>query len=800
VAGSDRALDRGTRREKVPACRQRARLELPPDDLQAGQAREFLELRERLLVAPECKQAAAEILDVRRMARRGLGRPFEAGERRRVALRLEVAIGAAEEILGRRGRLPLHIEVRFRRDLEMLERLRAIDGEGRLRRLGLRQALIRTVELRRGIDKIGDDEAFGRLAPGEAHARRLAPHFDAGDALRRLQVVVDREALVLGVVQRDVVAPERDGQRCRPRRFDLRAAEGRERKFELAVAINVDELFRPVGRRRDVQAVVRVDREAVESLVAAPGAEGTLPLPGRRVNLDELGLRVGHKYVLRRVGHHRDRAMDPARIALGALRVGDLVHEDPVAREDLHATVAGVRDVEIVREMQAADAVELSVARARAADGEAQRAVMAEYPDARAVGDGDVLGVERGALGAVHLGGEGQLDLPEGIQARNAPARAVEAQELPRCEGVGALAVDAERVGAPHAWQTLHLGRRRRHGNAEELDLAVADVGDRELGSGDRDRRDLGELAAAAARAAEAAAHLRAVPVDLADVAVARIGDEEPTGLVGGERSPPRVRGAANRLRREALEECARAIVDRNAAVACLLEHVHALERVDGELRGLHEHGRRIARRADRVQEDAGLREDGDAVITLVGDIEPPLRGEGEAFGVVELAVALAAGGEHALGAALRIERGEKIVARVRYGDAPAAERGDAAGFLRLERLVLAGELDRAGVLAFDAPERAALALDDEKRAVGGERHAAWLGKRVAICGLPAAQELDLGLLCGSRGAEETDCQRKPRIAGKQRASPCEDSSTRPHCPSRRHRARAERYFTFPCT
>src|SRR6185312_10017989 len=98
-------------------------------------------------------------------------------------------------------------------------------------------------------------------------------------------------------------------------------------------------------------------------------------------------------------------------------------------------------------------------------------------------------------------------------------------------------------------------------------------------------------------------------------------------------------------------------------------------------------------------------------------------RGDGNAFGIVELAVVLARSGEHPLGAPLVVDDGEEVVARVGDEEAPVAQPGDAADLLGVERPLLAGELDRRRrLLAGDAPQGAAIALDKVDRAVGRER------------------------------------------------------------------------------
>src|SRR5262249_33616536 len=158
---------------------------------------------------------------------------------------------------------------------------------------------------------------------------------------------------------------------------------------------------------------------------------------------------------------------------------------------------------------------------------------------------------------------------------------------------------------------------------------------------------------------------------------------------------------------------------DRDAAGARGLEHVDALEAVDRDLRGLDERERRVLAHADRLQEHAVLGEHGDAVVALVGDVEAALRREGDALGIVELAVALAARGEDALRLALAVDDREQVVAGVDDGEsAGARHEDDAAQLLRLESPVLARELDAADAVAGDAPEHAALALDEVDAAV----------------------------------------------------------------------------------
>ena len=154
------------------------------------------------------------------------------------------------------------------------------------------------------------------------------------------------------------------------------------------------------------------------------------------------------------------------------------------------------------------------------------------------------------------------------------------------------------------------------------------------------------------------------------------------------------------------------------------------------------------------MQEHAELGVHGDPVVAAVGDVETPLPREGDALRIVELAVALAATREHALGAALRIDDREQVVARVGDRDALAPEPGDAAQLLRVECAVAPGELDRSGVVGGYAPQHAAVAIGDERRSVRREREPAQLGEHAALRGLPAAEKLDLGLLCRCREAQ----------------------------------------------
>ena len=237
--------------------------------------------------------------------------------------------------------------------------------------------------------------------------------------------------------------------------------------------------------------------------------------------------------------------------------------------------------------------------------------------------------------------------------------------------------------------------------------------------------------------------------------------------------APARVLASRHRLRRQALERLAGAIVDRDAAVAGQLEHVDALGGVHRHLRRLHQRDVRILADTDGEQEYAVLGEDDDAVVAFVGDVQPPLRRGGDALRIVELAVALAARGEHALGLALRIDDREQVVARIDDGEAIGAEPGDAAGLLRLEGEILAGEVDGARGVAGDAPHLASIALQPEHRAVGGHRQPAQVRERHLLAGLPGAEELDFGLLrCRAESDErEQPGDQRPRIAWKQNVS-----------------------------
>ena len=530
MAGRDRALDRRACRKEVAARGERARFELPADDFEAGDGARAPGSARAPVVAAEREQRAAEVFDRRRGSGAGLGRALEAGKGMLVLPRLEVTVRGAEHVFDRRGSLAFNVEAGLRADLEVLEGLRRVDREGSLGRLGLRQALIGAVALQAGVYEIRHDMLLGRLAPREAHPGGLAAHFHRGHALRRLQEVVDGELLALGVVQRDVVAAERERERGLARGLDLRRAVGRERELELVGAVDIDHLLRARGRSEDVEPVVGVDREAVERFIAAPGAERALPLARRREHLDHLAVGVGDVEVARRVRGDRDRTPHAARLVTRA-GVEDLVHEDAVAREDLHAVVAGVGDIEVVGEDHVADLRELAVARAELADAEALRAVVAVDLDAAALRDRDVARVEGRALGPVETAGKRDLDLSRRVEPHHAAIARVEAQHLAREEGIGALAIDAQAFGAAHARQPLDLGAGRgRFRDAEKLDLAVADVRNREVAARHGERGHLRELATAFPGAAEAPAHLAALPVDLGDVAVAGVGDEHAAG------------------------------------------------------------------------------------------------------------------------------------------------------------------------------------------------------------------------------------------------------------------------------
>ena len=689
----------------------------------------------------------------------------------------------------------------------MREGLQRIDLEGEIAFLGLGDAHVLAVALGRRVDAVTGDEALGGLAPGHLDPLRTAAHRERADALRRLQEVIDGELFLVGVVDGDVIAGERDRQRRFARGLDLGRAVGGERELELAAAVDVDQLLGAIGGGEHIEAVVAVEGEAMDGFIAAAGAEALAPFACRREDLHQVRFVVADVDVARRVGGHRDRPGEAALLRFRLGRIADLVHQDAIAREDLHPAVAGVGDVEVVGEVQAADVGELAVARAAAADGEFRRAVVGEDLDAVAVDDGDLARVVRGATRPLELGGERRLQLAGGVEARHRALARVEAEQVAVDQGVEALAFDRHDRRAPHARQALGFrGRGRRFRDAEELDLLVADVGDRQVASGDRQRRDLGELAAAAPGAAEFAQRHALFPVEHADVVVAAVGDEQAAGEVGGQRAPACVLAARHRLRRQALEHPAAAVVDRDAAIAGLLEHVDALGGVDRDLHRLRQRDARVLADADRLQEHAVLGEDRDAVIALVGDVNAPLRRGGDSLRIVELAVAFAAAREHALGLALRIDDGEEVVAGVDHGEAVGAKPGDAAGLLRLEGEVLAGEIDGARGVAGDAPHLAALALDPEDAAVGRHGQAAQVGERRLLGRLPGAQELDFGLLRGrpeGGKAEQPGDQRAarsrgilPRIASKQGAS----SPYHTHSNGRKHQQKTRSKSVVHCS
>jgi hypothetical protein len=106
------------------------------------------------------------------------------------------------------------------------------------------------------------------------------------------------------------------------------------------------------------------------------------------------------------------------------------------------------------------------------------------------------------------------------------------------------------------------------------------------------------------------------------------------------------------------------------------------------------------------------------AVIAFVSDIEAALQRSGDALRIVELAVALAARGEHALRLALGIDDGEQVVAGIDDSEAVGTEPGDATQLLRFKGELLADEIDRARLVAGNAPQLAAIALDPEHGAV----------------------------------------------------------------------------------
>ena len=394
------------------------------------------------------------------------------------------------------------------------------------------------------------------------------------------------------------------------------------------------------------------------------------------------------------------------------------------------------------------------------------------------------------------LAGEARLQLAGRVETRHGVLVAVEAEQVTVDERVDATAVDGGDRGAAHARQALDFRHRRRFRHAEELDLLVADVGDREVASGDRQRRDLGELAAAAAGAAELAQRHALLPVEHGDVVVGAIGDEHAPGEIDRQGAPFCVR-AADRLRCQAPQLAAVTVVDRDPPRAGLLEHVDALGGVDRDLVRLDQREIGVLADAERLQEHAVLGENGDAVVAFVGDVDPPLRGGGNALGIVELTVALAARREHALGLALRVDDGEQVVAGIGDGEAVGAEPGDAAGLLRLESEVLADEVDGGRGFAGDAPHLAAVALQPEHRAVGRHGEAAQVGERHLLAGLPGSEELDFRLLRGhAEGgeAEKPGDQRAarrrgflPRISWKQDvSSPLTHSLRWPKTPAKK--------------
>ncbi len=755
---------------------------------------------------------------MRRVARRRLRGALEPGERRLVLLCLELPVRGAERILHRQGGLALDIEAGIRADPEVTDGLRRVGGKRGFGFLGFEQALIGAVALGGRVHAVARDVALGRLAPGQLDLCRLAEHLEAADALRRLQILVDRELLAPGIVKHEVISRDRDGQRGLAGRLDLRRPVGGEREVELGSLVDVDDLLRALGRSEHVEAAVAVHAQAVDGLVAALGAQRVAPFARGGEDLHGLAVRIGDIEVARGIGDDGDRPSHPPRRFVAAIGICQLGYQDAVAREQLHAAVAAVGDVKIVGKMQPADIRELAVARARAPDREAQAAVVRKDPDAAAVGDGDLARIDRGALRALDLIRESGLQLARAIQARDPAVAGVEAQQVAVGERVSAVALDARGGRSPDAWQPLRLRcRRRGRRQAEELDLAVADVRDGELAPGDRQRGDFGKLSAALAGAAEAPAHLAALPVELGDIAVLAVGDEEAPREVRGERAPAGILAAGNRFRGQPLEQAPDAVVHRDAARTGLLEHVNSLRAIDRDLERLDERAGRVLAGADRMQEDAELRINADPVVALVRDVEPPADREGKALRIAELAGAAAARREHALCLALRVDDRQQVVARVRHRDAAGPEPGDAAELLRFERQIFgSGNRHRGGGVVRNAPQRAALAVGDEHAAVRREREAAEVLERAALPGLPGAQELHLRLLRHGRRAEQQAKEPEPRIAGIHCNSPLYalaphgieakeiarnksvgNSSTRPHGASRRNRHHPRHDFAF---
>src|SRR5262249_36106886 len=100
---------------------------------------------------------------------------------------------------------------------------------------------------------------------------------------------------------------------------------------------------------------------------------------------------------------------------------------------------------------------------------------------------------------------------------------------------------------------------------------------------------------------------------------------------------------------------------------------------------------------------------------------------------------------------------------------APVAEPGDTAGLLGFEGALLPTQLDGDGLAAREPPQRAALALDEEHRAVGRQREATQVGERRALARLPCPQELHLRCLRrggGGSGKRRHHSERKSRGRG----------------------------------